>query len=507
MKLNLCVLSAFTLLLGQPSTARAFDDWVQTQDSATGATLVTMELRIHPAPEPQPALSVRLMPDENQRIDGNAAVHYLKAMGFFEQTNAKQKLTEYHLAENERIAKEGLDYSASRPYVWLNMPPSQLPIHEVKQFLTYTSFQPPILREAVLRRSFSGERNMDAQDSPIMYLLPEIQSFREVARIQSLRCRLAIAENRIDDAIEILGQQFAMANHLSQDSFFVSALVGCAIQGIANTDALYVAQHADAPNLYWAFAALPKPLIAMRQAYAFERDFLYQQVKVLREVSEKPRPAGFWIDFVDRLLPQIKDLEVEGLNLTGGDVPADMQRLAFVTLIASAYPGARDYLIEHCDITASQVDAYPATQTVMLAICKLHEELRDASFKWRLINYEDVVSRDGFGQFVKLVGERTSKIGAAASIATSLLPSLDSIWRAENRCQMKTAMAQTVESIRQYAAEHDSVLPTTLDHLALPAPKNAFTGQQLQYELSAGRGILTAKTRNRHYRLILTVAQ
>lgn len=507
MKLNILLLFACTLVLGSPSPAHAFEDWVQTNDAATGETLMTMELRIHPAAEPRPALSVQLMPDDSQRIDGNSAVHYLKAMGFFEQTNARRKLSEYQQAEQERIAKEGLDYSQMRPYVWLDMAPSEIPREEVREFLVYTSFQPPIIREAVLRRGFSGERNMDGQDNPIMYLLPEIQSFREAARMQSLRCRLAVAENRIDDAIEILGQQFAMANHLSQDSFFVSALVGCAIQGMASTDALYVAQHADAPNLYWAFAALPKPLIEMPLAYAFERNFLHEQVKVLREVDERPRPAGYWSDFIDRLLPQIESLEVEGVSLTGGDVPADMQRLNFATHLAAAYPGAREYLIQQCGLPTAQVDAYPATQTVMLAICKLYEELRDAQFKWRLVDYEDMVARNGLRQFVKLVGQRGSKIGQVASIVTSLLPSLDGIWRAENRCQMQTALGQTVESIRHYAAEHNGALPASLDQLDLPAPKNPFTGEKIQYELTRGRGVLLAKMPNLQYRLVLTVAQ
>ncbi|GAB5402684.1 MAG: hypothetical protein Aurels2KO_09150 [Aureliella sp.] len=492
-------------MFGSPPETLAFDDWTQSVDEATGVTLITMDVRIHPAKEANPALSINFIPGDHERLDGNSAVHYLKALGFFEQTFARQKLTEYHQAESKRVQDGEIESDAVRPYIWLETPPAELPLEEVREFLSYTSFQPKILREAAKYRSFSGERNMAGTESPIMYLLPEIQSFREAARMQSLRCRLAITEDRVDDAVEIIGQQFAMANHLSQDIFFVSALVGCAIQGIANTDALYLAQHADTPNLYWAYASLPKPLIEMRQSYSFERNFLFEQIDALRDVDERPRPAGYWSDVIDRILPKLKDLEVEGVNITGGDVSLEAQRLALVTHLAGSYPGARDYLVEDLGMDAATVDAYPTVQTVLLAVCKVYLELRDAQFKLRHLDYPDVVRLDGFGKFQDLLRKRTDRIGAAAGIATALLPALHSIWAAENRCQLNIATAQTVESIRHYAATHDGALPKSLDQLELPAPKNPFTGELLEYEIIRGRGILQASSRNMRSRIILTV--
>lgn len=99
---------------------------------------------------------------------------------------------------------------------------------EVKKYLALTRFQPYFLAEAARRRTYSADRNMRDQENPIGYLLPEIQSMRELARTQSVRCRVAIAEGRIQDAFEIIGQQFAMANDPADD-FIVSNLVGVAV--------------------------------------------------------------------------------------------------------------------------------------------------------------------------------------------------------------------------------------------------------------------------------------
>ncbi len=105
------------------------------------------------------------------------------------------------------------------------------------------------------------DRQVKDSKNPFAILLPEIQGIRDVARKQSMRCRLAIAENRVSDAIKIIGQQYALARHIGQDDFLVSALVGCAIQGIATADLFYLVQHPDCPNLFWAASRLPKPLI------------------------------------------------------------------------------------------------------------------------------------------------------------------------------------------------------------------------------------------------------
>ncbi len=51
------------------------------------------------------------------------------------------------------------------------------------------------------------------------YLLSEVQTMRGLARLQTVRCKVAIAEGRLDDAIAILGQQYALARHLGQDVF------------------------------------------------------------------------------------------------------------------------------------------------------------------------------------------------------------------------------------------------------------------------------------------------
>ena len=309
--------------------------WLVEQ-KAGGPYIQTAELALHPQAEPKPALKYRLVPDQFDLLEGNSAIYYLKAMGFLEQTQAAKKLQEFNDKNREQATEKGVQIDSLPPYSWLDMSPKELPIEEVKQYLSYSSFQIPLIAEATRRPAFTLDRNIRSVEQPIAYLLPEVQNLRELARTQSIRCRIAIAENRIADALAIQQQQVTLANHLGKDEFIVSNLVGAAILGIAVQDMLYVLQQPDAPNLYWAFVSLPTPVISSEQSLSFERQFLALQVKALNEVNETSRPSGYWQDFIDRILPQLKGLEIEGFSL-GSDDP-QVSRTALVTYIAAAYP-------------------------------------------------------------------------------------------------------------------------------------------------------------------------
>ena len=77
----------------------------------------------------------------------------------------------------------------------------------------------------------------------------------------------------------------------------------------------------------------------MKQAASFERQFLFEQVKCLREVTEKVRPAGYWQDFLDRFEQQMGPI----LQFEGGirmDLKPDEVRAATRIRIGCRLPGS-----------------------------------------------------------------------------------------------------------------------------------------------------------------------
>ena len=265
-------------------------------------------------------------------------------------------------------------------------------------------------------------------------------------------------KNRIADAIELQGHQYALAAHLGTDEFLVSTLVGAAIASMAWDDSLSLVEQADTPNLYWAFAALPKPLIDMNNAMSYERQFLFEQVKALRDVDETRRPAGYWLSFLDQigedLLPLL-NYEM-GLRL---DSDPEMSRAQLVTAIGAAYPGAAQHLVNEFQLDVAKVRSYPQLQTVLLATRRFYERARDDIYKWRLVDYAQANDASLRLQNERDQQRKSIELGWAAQPAETVLTAFHAVRAAQQRVQQNLAMLQTIEAIRLYAAEHEGEMP------------------------------------------------
>lgn len=485
------------------------DGWVRERDPQTGITVSTKTMTLYPRAEPKPALKYRFLPDSFSAVEGNAAIFYLKASGFLEQNAARQALNKFVEDSMAKARKEGKDSNNVPPYVWLSTPPDALPLKEVKEYLQFTSFQQPFLREAAARERFDMDRNFKDVDNPIAYLLPEIQNLREVARTQSLRCRVAIAEDRLDDAIEIAGQQFALARHLGQDDFLVSNLVGMAIASIAWNDLLYLVQHRDAPNLYWALAVMPTPLVSLRRSMSVERQFLYQQFKVLKEVDATPRPPGYWQDFITRIIQQAGMLAGDlNVKLPSGIDDSKSTRAVAAAYIALAYPGAKEYLINELKLPRKQVESYATAQVVFLAVARFYDQWWDETFKWTYLPFWQSRAKSAPSEVAQAMREAGDRYGWIAMPTQMLLPAVRAAKTAEANGDQHIALVQTVEAIRLYAAAHDGQLPPSLDVLPVPAPIDPYTGKPLDYERIDSRAIINGHARRgMRYRLILRMAK
>ncbi len=479
-------------------------DWIRSHDPESGTLIQTMKLILHPRPVPQPALRYRLIPEAFDRRDDNAAIYYLKAMGFFEQQAVLDAVTNFQRKAREAVQQSNQPDQNPVPYAWLEMPPDQLPVEEVKQYLRLLEFQRPFLEEAARCNLFSVDRNIREVKEPIAYLLPEIQSMRELARTQSLRCRVAIREGKIEDAIAIIGQQCALANHLGQDEFFVSNLVGAAISSIAWTDSLHLLQHADTPNLYWALASLPQPLISTARATSIEYNLLFLQVTTLLEVDETPRPAGYWQDMVHRMIPEIRVLDDSPRELPSD---AEMEHAAVVAMIAAAYPGAKQYLVETCGLDPELVDSYPTTQTVLLAVRRYHERTRDELFKWNHLPLWQALLMPEYQKLTTRLQAEHQQIGWITKPTELITPALNAVRISVARPQQTIGMLQTIEAIRDHAAQRGQ-LPQSLNDLRYPARVDPFTGTAFTYENATDHAVLTSHPQGGlQYRLILRLTE
>lgn len=463
-------------------------DWISQEDASTGILLNTMELTITPRSEPVPAFKHRLLASESDLLEGNAAIFYLKAIGFVGHEGNRKNLQDFFERQQEIPHS---DWESLPPHGWLNLPMRDFPQEAVRDYLENLKFQEPLIAEATRRRYFTVDRQIDHVDNPISYPLHDIQGMRELVRNQSLRCRLALSENRLEDALRILSQQFTIANHLSQEEFLIPQLIGCAMIGVAWDDALAFSQQADAPNLYWAYAALPKPFFHHTAGVEFESQMLFHQFKALREVDETLRPDAYWNDLIDRILPRMKEL---GTEARLGDILNDdiaTSRTILLQRISESQHGARKYLTEHCQLASEQVSAMSDTHVVFLALVRFYERNSAEQLKWIYLPFWQARTYSPLDDDITFKSQ-LEQLGWVGSIAELVIGDFDVLATARARVDQKIALLQTVEAIRLYGAAHNSQLPRSLADLPVPAPLDPCTGQPLQYDVQQnGKAILT----------------
>ena len=252
----------------------------------------------------------------------------------------------------------------------------------------------------------------------------------------------------------------------------------------------------------------------MRYALAVDRQLLYLQLRVLREVDETPRPAGYWHDFLDRLIPQMSgSLFAQELGIHWANADPETVRFLLVGFIAAAYPDAKRYLIEEVGLPQEQVEAYPTAQVVFLAMVRFYDEVRDEYSKWTYLPFHQ--ARLMWDEVERVLNRAAERVAWIATPVALLPPAYDSLGDSMARLKQQLALIQAVEAIRMYGAAHEGKLPPSLDELPVPAPPEPFTGQPLDYQYHGDHAVLSGhpipgpryRTPGLRYRLVLRFAE
>jgi hypothetical protein len=438
------------------------------------------ELTIHPAPLPRPALKYHLLPPLREQTPGNAALPYLRAFHSLSSS-----------ATNSAKALEKLQGE------YLTMPLDKLPREEVRKALNEMDSVLRLAEMAARCQQCDWGRPAGDPGMIVAILLPEVQAARTVGRVLHAKVRIAIVERRYDEALSTLRTSFSLARDMGRHSMFVTDTLGFALQGMF-VDALEsLAASAGSPNLYWAIAELPTPLVNVRESIGWEADGLYSTVPDLRDVKTASRPPELWEKLLAQLLwARAVDLEESPREPSKADIGAFVEK---------AYPIARRELTAR-GWTAQQVDSIPRAQVVVIAAVEIYEAARDDAFKWLYVPYS--TARHRMEATAKEIAELSRK--EPLSLMSTLLPTIaiGAMHCVQARAERELATIRCIEAIRAYAASHPGKLPQGLDQITdVPIPENPFTGKPFPYRVENQTAILDVEgppeSAPRQYRLRL----
>ena len=121
-----------------------------------------------------------------------------------------------------------------------------------------------------------------------MALPTDAQPLREVMSWLRYRVKVELAEGRTDDAVRTLQTMFQMAKHVGEGPTMLQMLIGEAFAAIAADVVADWATHPGTPNLYWALATLPDPLIDPRAMLTGETELMANTFPAFAEFEKGP---------------------------------------------------------------------------------------------------------------------------------------------------------------------------------------------------------------------------
>lgn len=426
--------------------------------------LKTVEMTVAPSPIPKPALKYELLPSFLDQHQGDAVPMYMKAIAL----QASQ-------AEARKAFFKHYDQ-------WSTMPRAKLPLDEVRKAIQ--PFETAMDQAAIAARRAQCRWDPPLREvgDPFSILLPELQELRNLGRILAVRIRVHVAEGKYDEALHDLQTGYAMARQVGQMPFLVSSLVGAAIARTMNDQLEAMLQSRGAPNLYWAVAGLPQPLIDFRPGYEVEKAVVYlmfpQALALRRGASLAASTAS-----PEQSLERLSEL-TEACG-TGGDAKKEFKQA--VGLLA---PKARQELMANGH-SEKEVQALSPAQALLATMLEGYNEVRDEAFKWLALPYPQ--ARAGLDQAEARMRQAAQQPKPPRAVmANMLLPAVGATKFAEARISRELASLGIIEALRAYAAATGK-LPATLAEINdLPIPLNPVTGKPFPYRLEKDTAILLA---------------
>jgi hypothetical protein len=429
--------------------------------------LVDRGLAVSPAPAPVPAFKYRLFPAVSERKDGNAVPMYLRFA--HERSDARKKLLR------------------EKPDEWNKLPLEKLPLDEVKAFLDGYKYNFRQLELGARRKTAEWSYSLDAGD-PIGLLLPDVQEMRMQAPLLVLKARAEIAERRYADAVRTLETGLSFSQQVGNGPFLIQSLVGLACANQFIDGLLDLAERPDAPNLYWALAVLPRPLVSLRGANEWEQKMLEMQFPDMADL-DRPRSAEEWDAALVRVRKEVERITRndpgEGPNAARPKFPAPTEPAAK----SPDLPAARKYLAEVAGMPAAAVEAMPPAQVLLLYLANYYHEMRDEVFKATYLPLPQAP------RVIRATDERLKSCPdtEAGWVARLFLPAVNKVQLAGGRIERRLAAQRAIEALRLHAAR-DGRLPEKLDEVTVvPVPDDPGTGQPFEYRCDGATATLISR--------------
>jgi hypothetical protein len=410
-----------------------------------------VQLTVAPAAAPTPALKYQLLPELLDMTPGNAAVQYYRSFSWEWWTNLR-KQPDY---------PKWLEHTTT--------PLKDLPRKELESVVsTHALLELDI---AARKENCDWDMTSRVRSENFVMLLPDVQSFRELANVLALKARYQIAEGQYDKALYTLQTGMAMGRHISQMPSLICNLVGNAICNQMLNQVEELMQAPGAPNLYWALTTLPSPFIDLRKPIQGERVMIHGFFASLGDLESGRLTQEQEEKLEDRLISAMRGAFGETARVRDAD------RLELAILVMKLYPDSKKALIEG-GRKAEEVESWPVLQVVLMASLREFRRLEDEFHKWLYLPFPE--AQKGLDDAEAQIRAARARLDILPLF--DLLPAVSKVAWAAERTERRIAALRCVEAVRLFAAAHDGQLPEALSAITeVPVPDDPVTGKSFDY--------------------------
>jgi hypothetical protein len=428
-----------------------------------------------------PAFKVRLWPNILEGKPGSAYMHFSRALVLYAQTDDKvlRDWNVFLVANEEDISRK--ESAAIHLEKFKNV------FEELERFSRAEDLS-------------WDHRFRDLRGAKVYeYLLPEVQSARDLARLLKYRAVEQIRARKFAEAVGSMRVGFQLGRFLRNGETLVQQLVGIAIEGMMLDAVLEAISTPGCPNLYWALAAVPREP-SMRKSIEIETSMIPRILQVLEDPERQDCTQAAW---------QAKWKESIGeLNrLIATDSSSNKLELSLIVASElSAHTKEKRAALVEFGLERAQVEAMCPEQVLAVHTRNEIDRIAQQVFRTSCLPYSDakaLIIRDD--EMLNRLHRSSIDNKVVNPIVSGFFPALSAVRNAEIRAQASYHRLLVLEAIRDYAASHDQKLPSSLDAIVdLPVLRDPFTDKPMTYRVQEkdGKqvGVLEIPEMNEHNR-------
>ena len=319
---------------------------------------------------------------------------------------------------------------------------------------------PDMIRAGLIR---DADWNHPVREDGANVYLGDMQMVRGLLeRPLTIWIKQKLAEHNLAAATEGIRTQLACARHMGNAPFFITAMQAHAVGTVAIDNLEYLVAQPGCPNLRWSFSVLPPHLFDGPSMLEWHTRLLELSLPRLKMGIPNDSDLEAWRQIASDYFDLIEDSK----NPLTPEQRAD--------LILRCAPLTRERLVRRGLLSADAAMAISPETAVMRAILDHHADIgRQMRLAWALPPSEAI------GQLAKLDG-----LPGAWDFGIDSWPLANGFLKDFlffEGFSRRTAMLETVDSLRHHAATHDGELPAALADLEYAARRDPVAGLPFTY--------------------------